>query len=58
VDARRVRHQVRAANRVLVNFEHQQGIGGIVGHGLDASRASDGFYGSFKIHETPTATRR
>src|SRR3954470_23288507 len=26
--------QLRAANRVLLNFEHQQGIAGVVGHGL------------------------
>lgn len=42
----------RAANRVLVNFEHQQGLAGVVGHGISLRDAPDGFYGSFKIHET------
>jgi HK97 family phage prohead protease len=47
------RHQERAANRILANGEHEQGVGGIVGHGIALREASDGFYGSFKIHETP-----
>lgn len=46
-------HQVNAANRVLANFEHHPGLGGVVGHGLSLREASDGFYGSFRIHETP-----
>lgn len=46
-------HQVNAANRVLANVEHQQGIGGIVGHGIALREATDGFHGSFKAHETP-----
>lgn len=46
-------HQMNAANRVYANFEHQQGISGIVGHGLTLRESSDGFYGSFKLHETP-----
>jgi HK97 family phage prohead protease len=45
-------HQVNAANRVVANFEHQPGIAGIVGHGVALREANDGFYGSFKIHET------
>jgi HK97 family phage prohead protease len=45
--------QERAANRVLVNFEHQEGIGGIVGHGTALIERTDGLYGSFKLHETP-----
>lgn len=44
--------QLKAANRVLVNFEHQEGIGGIVGHGIALREAADGFYGSFRLHET------
>jgi HK97 family phage prohead protease len=44
--------QIRAANRVLVNFEHQPGIGGVVGHGLALREAPDGFHGSFRLHET------
>lgn len=45
--------QLRAANRVLLNFEHQQGLAGIVGHGLDLEQRSDGYHASFRIHETP-----
>lgn len=45
-------HQVRAANRVLANFEHQPGIGGVVGHGIQLREEQDGFYGSFRMHET------
>lgn len=46
-------HQTRAANRVLVNFEHQKGLGGIIGHGTDLIERHDGLYGSFKLHENP-----
>lgn len=46
-------HQLKAANRVLVNFEHQEGIAGVVGHGKALLERNDGLYGSFKIHETP-----
>ncbi len=45
-------HQLKAANRVLANFEHQPGIGGVVGHGTLLREDSDGFYGSFRLHET------
>lgn len=45
--------QLRAANRVLLNFEHQQGLAGIVGHGLDLRQESDGYHGAFRVHETP-----
>jgi hypothetical protein len=45
-------HQLNAANRVVANYEHQQGIGGIVGHGLALREEQDGLYGSFKIHAT------
>lgn len=46
-------HQERAANRVLANFEHQPGLAGVVGHGLTLRGTADGFYGSFKLHDTP-----
>jgi hypothetical protein len=46
-------HQDGAANRVLANVEHEEGIRGVVGHGLELLERSDGFYGSFKIHDTP-----
>jgi len=45
--------QVKAANRVLVNVEHQKGLAGVVGHGIVLREGADGFYGSFKLHETP-----
>ena len=49
-------HQAKAAGRereVLVNFEHQEGLGGVVGHGLALRETPDGFYGSFRMHDTP-----
>jgi HK97 family phage prohead protease len=46
-------HQERAANRVLANFEHHSGLAGVVGHGLVLREAPEGFYGSFRMHETP-----
>lgn len=45
--------QLRAANRVLLNFEHQQGIAGVVGHGLSLRQETDGYHADFRIHETP-----
>lgn len=45
--------QLRAANRVLLNFEHQQGIAGIVGHGVELWQESDGYHAAFRVHETP-----
>lgn len=46
-------HQLRAANRVLANVEHQEGLAGIVGHGVALIERHDGLYGSFKLHENP-----
>lgn len=48
--------QARAHGRekeVLVNFEHQDGLQGVIGHGLALREEADGFYGSFRLHETP-----
>lgn len=45
-------HQINAANRVVANYEHQEGIGGIIGHGLALREERDGLHGSFKIHQT------
>lgn len=46
-------HQLKAANRVLLDFEHQPGVANIVGHGVTlATRSADGLYGSFQLHET------
>lgn len=46
-------HQLAAANRVLANCEHEEGIRGVVGHGIELVERKDGLHGSFKIHETP-----
>lgn len=57
-DGRAFDDQVRAAQsgrarHVLMNFEHEEGIRGIVGHGLMLRAESDALYGSFELHETP-----
>jgi HK97 family phage prohead protease len=44
--------QLNAANRVLLNFEHQQGLPGVIGRGLELRRGSDGYHGSFRVMET------
>jgi HK97 family phage prohead protease len=41
------------ASTVLVNYRHGQQIGDVLGHGVSLDERSDGFYGSFAIHETP-----
>ena len=46
-------HQLKAANRVLANVEHQEGLAGIVGHGVALVERHDGLYGSFRLHENP-----
>lgn len=45
-------NQLRAANRVYLNFEHEGGLRGIVGHGTALRSASDGYHGTFDVHET------
>lgn len=44
--------QLKAANRVLLNFEHQMGIAGIVGHGVALQRGPDGYTASFRVHDS------
>jgi len=46
-------HQLNAANRVLVNVEHEEGISGIVGRGAALRSAADGFYGTVRMLNTP-----
>lgn len=43
--------QLNAANRVdvLMNFEHEQGIGGVVGRGIQLSNEPDGLHGVFRM---------
>lgn len=45
--------QLRAADRVKVwlNFEHEIGLRGIVGHGTALHDEEDGLYGTFRVHE-------
>lgn len=43
--------QEKAAHRVLLNFEHQRGIAGIVGKGQALRSAPDGLYGTFRALE-------
>ncbi len=47
--------QLNAANRVdvFLNFEHQRGLGGIIGHGVELRETEDGLYGTFRLHENP-----
>lgn len=45
-------NQERAAHRILLNFEHIQGLQGIVGHGVSLRQGADGYYGTFRIHDT------
>lgn len=45
-------HQLNAASRVHMNVEHEDGINGKVGHGLELASRSDGLYGSFKFLPT------
>jgi HK97 family phage prohead protease len=44
-------HQLNAAHRVLANFEHQQGMAGLVGKGVALRSAPDGYHGTFRILE-------
>jgi HK97 family phage prohead protease len=46
--------QIRAADgaKVFVNVEHEQGIGGIVGHGIQLREEHNGLHGVFELHES------
>ena len=50
-------HQLNAANRVIVNVEHEQGISGMVGRGIELSSQDDGFHGSFRMLSTQDADK-
>ncbi len=39
----------RAPNRVLLDFEHEIGIGGVLGHGLELEERDDGLHGRFRV---------
>lgn len=46
-------HQVRASDKVkvLMNFEHQPGLAGMIGRGTALRSAPDGLHGTFRIFE-------
>jgi Escherichia/Staphylococcus phage prohead protease len=46
-------HEIKAANRVLLDFEHDERVEGIVGRGLTLESRTDGFHGAFRMLETP-----
>jgi HK97 family phage prohead protease len=45
--------QVKAANRVFVNVEHEQGFGGVVGRGQEFREDDDAFIGSVRVLSGP-----
>jgi HK97 family phage prohead protease len=45
-------HQLNAANRVVANYEHEQGIAGVVGRGMALRSEPDGFHGTFRMLKT------
>ena len=46
--------QIRAADgaKVFVNVEHEQGIGGVVGHGIQLREEQNRLHGVFELHES------
>ena len=46
--------QIRAADgaKVFVNVEHEQGIRGVVGHGIQLREEQSGLHGVFELHES------
>lgn len=46
-------HQVNAANRVHANIEHDPSGSATVGYGVMLREAADGFYGTFRLLDTP-----
>lgn len=46
-------HQLSAANRVHANIEHDQSSTATVGYGVLLREEADGFYGSFRLLDTP-----
>lgn len=45
-------HQLKAANHVHANYEHERGVVNVVGHGHSLRSEADGYHASFKIHKT------
>jgi len=46
-------HQLNAANRVHANIEHDESAAATVGYGTLLREERDGFYGSFRLLDTP-----
>ena len=46
-------HQLNAPNRVHANVEHEEGVNAKVGHGVLLREDRDGFYGTFRLLDTP-----
>jgi HK97 family phage prohead protease len=46
-------HQLNAANRVHANIEHEPSSSATVGYGVLLREAADGFYGTFRLLDTP-----
>jgi HK97 family phage prohead protease len=44
--------QLRSTPKVFVNVEHEQGIGGVVGHGIELREEQGGLHGVFELHES------
>lgn len=45
-------HQLKAANRIHANYQHERGVSNVVGHGLSLRREADGYHGTFTILDT------
>jgi len=45
-------HQLSAANRIHVNYEHERGVANVVGHGVSLRNESDGYHITSTIHRT------
>lgn len=46
-------HQLNAANRVHANIEHDMNASATAGYGILLREEADGFYGSFRLLDTP-----
>jgi HK97 family phage prohead protease len=43
--------QLRGQPKVWLNFEHEKGLQGIVGHALELRDERDGLHGAFRVHD-------
>jgi HK97 family phage prohead protease len=49
--------QLGSRGKVLVNVEHEAGIRGVVGHGVELRDESDGLHGTFELHRNIDADK-